>query len=96
MEIRHSNKPRKYSGYIRGRFEEVRKVHPGKFILIATEAGDICAFDGDAHTLLKLCGDMPGAYSDGTNWAFCRVLRDSSEVLPRLVGAGYCVAIVNL
>lgn len=96
MQVQHSNKPRKYSGYIRGKFEEVKKQYPNKFILLATKSNGVCAFDNDAQQLMRLCDNMAGVYSDGTNWAFCRVLCDVDAVLPRLVRAGNTVVLVNI
>ena len=96
MQVQHGNKPRKYSGYIRGKFEEVKTQYPDKFILLATKSSGVCAFDDDAQQLMRLCDNMAGVYSGGTNWAFCRVLCDVDAVLPRLVGAGNTVVLVNI
>lgn len=96
MQVQHSNKPRKYSGYIRGKFEEVKTQFPDKFILLATKSNGVCAFDDDAQQLMRLCDNMAGVYSDGTSWAFCRVLCDADAVLPRLVRAGNTVVLVNI
>ena len=96
MQVQHSNKPRKYSGYIRGKFKEVKKQHPNKLILFATKSNDVCAFDDDAQQLMRLCDNMAGVYSDGTKWAFCRVLCDVDAVLPRLVRNGNTVVLVNI
>lgn len=96
MQVQHSNKPRKYSGYIRGKFEEIKTKYPNKFILLATKSNGVCAFDDDAQQLMRLCDNMAGVYSDGTNWAFCRVLCDVDAVLPRLVGVGNTVVLVNI
>lgn len=96
MQVQHSNKHRKYSGYIRGKFEEVKTKYPNQFILLATKSNGICAFDDDAQQLMRLCNNMAGVYSYGTNWAFCRVLCDVDAVLPRLVGVGNTVVLVNI
>ena len=45
---------------------------------------------------MRLCNNMAGVYSYGTNWAFCRVLCDVDAVLPRLVGVGNTVVLVNI
>lgn len=96
MQVRQSNKPRKYSGYIRGKFEEIKTKYPNKFILLATKSNGVCAFDDDAQQLVRLCDNIAGVYSNGTNWAFCRVLCDVDAVLPRLVRAGNTVVLVNI
>ena len=54
MQVQHSNKPRKYSGYIRGKFEEIKTQYPDKFILLATKSNGVCAFDDDAQQLMRL------------------------------------------
>lgn len=96
MQVQQSNKPRKYSGYIRGKFEEIKTKYPNKFILLATKSNGVCAFDDDAQQLMRLCDNMAGVYSNGTSWAFCRVLCDVDAVLPRLVRAGNTVVLVNI
>ena len=96
MQVQHSNKPRKYSDYIRGKFEEVKTKYPNEFILLATKSNGVYAFDDDAQQLMRLCDNMSGMYSDGTDWAFCRIVAGVDDVLPKLVRAGHRVAVFNM
>lgn len=95
FEVRHSHKKARYFSPYRAKWSELKKQYRG-IVVICSCVGGVISFNEDADILRDLCDNLGGSYTDGTDWAFCRIVAGVDDVLPKLVRAGHRVAVFNM